>query len=398
MQENKERGQGADGADASGSRMKERLRQGSENFQFDALLKGVSTLESPDTAERAAVRAKAERQTGPPQGGWLVDNLPLIGVVGAFCIILLVGALWLRQRGPAAPASQQSSVLKSSPPAAAPAPQITGAPQGVSLPGIARVRLDPRLKSHYTYWFVSPDKQASASQPLPLPDKTGVVTLAIPAGFSGAGAQIRFQDSEHGTVASLQCVDVTRPGQTFQQQLAGNLLANGEFRRGTQGWVLEAPVPPANGTMMQASGVDTPAGAAGKVLEFNVLALGAHNWHIQAYQDGVNLADGKPYQFSFWARSDRTRPLSVDMILGRPDWHQVGVSTQATLTTSWQKFSFAFTPSHAVPNSTRVEFILGDALGLIDVADVSLREVRGAVVVKQASENRFETLTPANFN
>ncbi|HZO88001.1 MAG TPA: carbohydrate binding domain-containing protein [Chthonomonadaceae bacterium] len=152
-----------------------------------------------------------------------------------------------------------------------------------------------------------------------------------------------------------------------------NLLQNADFSRGAEHWTLEMNTAPASAKMELPENVTAPPGAAGKVIRIRVTTLGGQNWHIQFHQPGLDLTEGEPYTVTFWARADRERPISVYTSLDKADWHNVGLSRRLTIGPQWQKFTCAFTAARTLKDHNRLTFVLGDALGTVDLAGPSLR-------------------------
>jgi hypothetical protein len=154
--------------------------------------------------------------------------------------------------------------------------------------------------------------------------------------------------------------------------LGPNLLQNAGFGRGAEHWTLELNMPPASAKMTLPE-IEPPEGVKGNVVRITVAALGAQNWHIQFHQAGIDLTEGEPYTVSFWAKADRPRPMSVTTGLDRADWHNIGLNTGLQLTKEWQKFAFSFTAGRVEKDHSRLTFVLGDALGAVDMAGITLQ-------------------------
>ncbi len=152
-----------------------------------------------------------------------------------------------------------------------------------------------------------------------------------------------------------------------------NLLENADFMRGAEHWTLERNTAPADGALELPENVPAPNGVAGKVLRVQVKTLGGQNWHLQLHQTGLDLTEGEPYTVSFWAKADRNRPLPVGVRLDTGDYHNIGLDATASLTTEWRQFTYAFTVNRSQRSHNRLSFVLGDALGTVDLAGVILR-------------------------
>jgi hypothetical protein len=152
-----------------------------------------------------------------------------------------------------------------------------------------------------------------------------------------------------------------------------NLLANADFTRGAEHWNLELNQAPASARMQLPDDLALPSGVAGKALRVAIETLGTQNWHIQLHQAGLDLTEGEPYTVTFWAKADHARPLSVYAAIDQDDWHHIGLDKPVQLTPEWQKFNLAFQAARTLKDHDRLSFVLGDALGTVDLAGITLK-------------------------
>jgi hypothetical protein len=221
---------------------------------------------------------------------------------------------------------------------------------------------------------------------LPYAGRNGIIALYIPPEYNMPGSQLRVMNVSQGRVARVPIMDVTRPTTVVTPNVGGNLLRNSDFSQDiSRTWSMETTAP-GRGTVKAADALSVPPGVSGRSLHFEVSAISKQGWNVQFYQSGVDIRAPQPYLLSFWAKSDRVRPLHVDIILDKSDWHPVGLTDSVKLSNVWQKYLVKFTASRTEPNHTRVSFILGDAIGPVDLAGVSLRRSEG--------ENKTGTLQP----
>ena len=152
-----------------------------------------------------------------------------------------------------------------------------------------------------------------------------------------------------------------------------NILQNALFEMGAIHWNVEMNTPPAEAKLTLPDDAEPPSGVKGRVARLSVSKLGAQNWHLQFHQGGLELVEGEPYTLSFWARADRTRKLPVYTSLDKDDYHHTGLDTAVELTKDWQEVTLRFTATRPLANHNRLTFVLGDALGDIDLAGITLR-------------------------
>ena len=130
-----------------------------------------------------------------------------------------------------------------------------------------------------------------------------------------------------------------------------------------------------------------PDGVKSKPLRIDVTALGLQNWNIQFLHPSLDLTDDEPYTVSFWAKADRVRQLAVTTTLDKADYHSVGLNERVGLSTRWQEFSFVFRASRTAKAHNRLTFIMGDALGRVDLVGITLRpgsETNRPIVLSQS--------------
>lgn len=264
--------------------------------------------------------------------------------------------------------------------------------------GTMRLIKAAALSGRFSYWFVSANARASKQQPLPSPDGNGVISLLVPAQYNRPGTQLRVLDAGQGKIARLPLIDFSHQASVVRRALSPNLLQNAGFMGKMEHWTLEQTVGTADSATELLDGLSAPPGVSGRVARFTIQSLGSQNWSIQCYQQGIDLVEGQPYQISFWARADRSRPFTVDTILDQPNWRVVGVQTEVSLSPHWQKYELTFKAVDTTPGHARLSFVLGDAVGVVEIAGVSLRHVDGPDVQKAASPYSALSLTPADFN
>ncbi|MCC7493199.1 MAG: carbohydrate binding domain-containing protein [Fimbriimonadaceae bacterium] len=144
--------------------------------------------------------------------------------------------------------------------------------------------------------------------------------------------------------------------------LGAELLRNRDFAAGTTGWTLEQNA--------SAKGTATPQPGGAVALE--VTAVSGEGWHVQFHQAGLAVAADQIYTLTCRARADRPRRISVDCRLAQEPWTTLWESS-AELTTQWRNYRFVITPSAAAENARITFGNLGQQLGRIELADLSLR-------------------------
>ncbi|HLK61180.1 MAG TPA: carbohydrate binding domain-containing protein [Chthonomonadaceae bacterium] len=107
-------------------------------------------------------------------------------------------------------------------------------------------------------------------------------------------------------------------------------------------------------------------------IQVEVRAVDGTDWHVQTHQTGLDLKEGATYTVSFRAKADAPRSLPVTAGLDEADWHNIGLSATAALTTEWKAFHFTFAAHDVVEKHNRIAFVLGGKTGTVWLSDVSI--------------------------
>lgn len=175
----------------------------------------------------------------------------------------------------------------------------------------------------------------------------------------------------YGTTAKLRVAwnrEAQPPG--------AELLENGDFQAATKSWGLEQHAPAratltTDATVPPAVRSRVPAAQAA-LLE--VTEPSSTAWHIQFQKSGLQVAAGRAYTITFWARADKPRSVSVYLSQAHPPWQPLASSAPLKLTNEWQPFRVLFTSSAADDNVRLVFGNLAEQKGRVWLAGVSLRQ------------------------
>ncbi len=144
-------------------------------------------------------------------------------------------------------------------------------------------------------------------------------------------------------------------------------------RMGAAGWGVENNTAPAASQVLSPDqNALPPKGVKAPVVAIEVTKAGAQNWNVQYNRVGLDLKEGETYSFSFWAKADKPRKFAVNGSADRIDYHSIGLSDSANVTTSWKHFAFSFKASRVDAMHNRVGLFIGDAKGRIDFCDLSV--------------------------
>jgi len=264
-------------------------------------------------------------------------------------------------------------------------------------PGKMQIRLGGDLRGRYRYWFVSGPDRAVRMRALPRANRAGIIALLIPAEHNQPGAELRVLDIVMGKVARIPIVDISRPSVYSLPNVGPNLLTNGDFSHGAEGWSMEITAP-ARGTMRIEDGLAAAPGVTGRAVHFEIAAIGKQASNVRCFQTGVTLKDKEPYLLSFWAKSDKSRPLHIDIEQEKAESHPAGPEQSITLGPKWQKYMLPFTASLTDGGHGRLSLILGDAVGPIDISGLSVRHSEGADKSSPLGPDTALSIEASDFN
>ena len=245
------------------------------------------------------------------------------------------------------------------------------------IPATLRLQKSPSLRGEFVYWFVNADRDMSPRLPLPAPAPDGSLTLPVPEDFRQPDAQLNVLDVQRNVIARLP-VRPRAAASDAEKPSSLNLLQNGDFAQQGSHWNPELSAGKAKASVQWPTDEPVPQGTGrGSVARFAVETIDTEPWHAQYDQPGLDLREGERYTVSFWAKSDRPRPLTVMTSTDQGDYHPLGLNSHIPLRTQWRKITLPFTAMNVVPGHGRLVFVLGEALGQVDLADVRIQ--RGVV-------------------
>ncbi|MWC29584.1 carbohydrate binding domain-containing protein [Paenibacillus sp. MMS18-CY102] len=212
-------------------------------------------------------------------------------------------------------------------------------------------------KAHYVYTFtMSHDTDPAASLVFGLGDPVN----------GGAAHSV--------AIDNVMLYEVNPSADSGGQPMNINLLQNGSFASGTDGWFSYAAVDASQLAIT----------AAGGKLQAAIGTVGDNPWDRQLIQEGFKIQQGSKYTLTFKAKADTPRKLGLGIgwvdVPANYAWHGY-FGDQIDLTTTEQTFTFTFNATtDSYPNS-RISFDMGNIPGgnagqtAITISDVSLVNV-----------------------
>ena len=142
-----------------------------------------------------------------------------------------------------------------------------------------------------------------------------------------------------------------------------NLIANGDFKDGLDGWTADFWGGKAN------------ANVKNGVVHFGIVDSGKESWNLQ-FRQSFSLRNGVTYVFSMRAKADRPRTLNVDIKRATKEYVPYANGRFLDLSTSWQDFSWKFTMKEPTDENAVLIFDMGGSDIGWTLADVSLVQAR----------------------
>jgi hypothetical protein len=105
---------------------------------------------------------------------------------------------------------------------------------------------------------------------------------------------------------------------------------------------------------------------------FTTTKVDGTDWHVQTYQPGIDLEDGKSYVVKFAMKSPQEIAVNLVGQIHQVDWHEIGLRQQLNPGKEYEEFEFEFTAHDVVDGNNRVGFVLGFAEGDVFVKDMTL--------------------------
>ncbi|HEY4233688.1 MAG TPA: carbohydrate binding domain-containing protein [Lacipirellulaceae bacterium] len=114
--------------------------------------------------------------------------------------------------------------------------------------------------------------------------------------------------------------------------------------------------------------------ASGDAIVFTTTETDGTNWHVQAYQTGIDLKNGKDYVIKFKMKAPQASEVLVLGLINQDDWHEVGLHEELGSSDDFKPYEFTFTASDTAPNNNRIGFVLGADKGTISIKELTLTE------------------------
>ena len=117
--------------------------------------------------------------------------------------------------------------------------------------------------------------------------------------------------------------------------------------------------------------------AAGDSVIFETLSTSSKDWHVQAFQKGLDLEEGAEYTVSFEIKAE-TEGVEVALLgaINEDDWHCIGLSQELYLAKEFSSYEFTFVAKDVVKNNNRIGFILGRQKAKVTLRNMVLKKAK----------------------
>jgi hypothetical protein len=106
----------------------------------------------------------------------------------------------------------------------------------------------------------------------------------------------------------------------------------------------------------------------------NATKLTGTNWHIQVFQDYLDLKEGKEYTLKLKLTASQSRKVLLVAMIDEADWHEIGLHEDLTVDKEVRPFEFTFRATGIVAKRNRIGFVMGDETGDLIVKEMTLTE------------------------
>ena len=140
------------------------------------------------------------------------------------------------------------------------------------------------------------------------------------------------------------------------------------------GNLLTDPADPANWKLEEHDDTKATLTQDGDTLHLTVETAGEEPWHVQTYQDGLELDNGTHYLITFDAKADAKRTVAVSVSQQTQPYDTLGLYEEIEIGTAYEPYELYFTAENARPGDSRGPVIAhGEEAGELWLRNVTLR-------------------------
>ncbi|WP_160032069.1 carbohydrate binding domain-containing protein [Paenibacillus sp. An7] len=173
------------------------------------------------------------------------------------------------------------------------------------------------------------------------------------------------------SIHNVSLIEVNPSADQGGQPVNVNLISNGDFSKGTDGWF----------TYVNGDAKELQISAGDQKLQAKIGTVGQNPWDRQVINEGFGIQPNSKYKLTFKAKTDKPRVMNIGIgwvdAASNYEWHGF-FGDKVDLTTEEQLFTFTFNTKENGYGNTRISLDMGNISGaedgntIITLSDVSL--------------------------
>jgi hypothetical protein len=151
--------------------------------------------------------------------------------------------------------------------------------------------------------------------------------------------------------------------------LPAQVLPNGDFEKGTEGWALSQQ----EMARAEFAAAESDRSAGGKAGRIEVTVNGPpHRLQLMHEFRTATLTPGEGYVLRFYAKGEQPTAFRVVLMNRNRPWDNLGVSRPVAVDSTWKEFRFVFRARKSDQEFGKVNFFLGEAQGTVWIDGVAI--------------------------
>jgi len=241
-------------------------------------------------------------------------------------------------------------------------------------PGIEQVQSAPPSIFSYGYGYAPvqflPASTVTFAQDFYPNMRFGLATSVMDDGFStydqgDTGCCVNWWYDEY----DFNLGQPVSPAARVTSGTGPNLLANGGFEAGLNGWSYFVDDDGQAAATVNVDNTTVAEGAAS--VHIDVTSADSSSWQVNLYQGSLPLTAGVNYQLQFWARADAIRAITLDCQSASAPYSNYGLYSQRSIDTTWRFYTVTFAANTTAPDG-QLQFDVGDVAGNVWIDGVQL--------------------------
>jgi hypothetical protein len=133
----------------------------------------------------------------------------------------------------------------------------------------------------------------------------------------------------------------------------------------------------ASWVVQETGGITSKLEPVDGALRWSADKAGTESWHLQIFQTGLPLEDGKFYTVSLEAKlgkgsAEAAHEIEVSAMLDQADWRGIGLYKTVTVSAEWKRSAWSFRAENTVAGHGRLNLSLRNKPGVVELRNVHL--------------------------